>query len=301
MMLTESQLSSFFSFLLYVRRCSPLTVKAYKTDLDIFADFMSRHSLGSVSSASPRNIRRWIVELLSQGRSPASVNRKIAALRTFFRFLCASGEIRVNPTRAIESVKVPKRLPVFLREEEMNLMLEPGDFPDDYEGHRDRAILQTFYLTGVRVSELCNLTVGQVDLSVGQLLVNGKRNKQRIIPLTSALHSILFSYLHIREEEFGKANPTDALFLNAKGEPVNSHFVYNIVHRHIAEVSSVSKKSPHVLRHTFATVLLNNGADLMAIKELLGHSSLAATQIYAHSDFEQLSKIYKLAHPRADN
>ena len=300
-MSAESHLSSFFAYLLYVRRASPLTVKAYKTDLEIFSSFLNDHALGAITEVSPRNIRRWMVHLLAQGRSPASVNRKVAALRSFFRFMCSNGVVKVNPTRAIESVKVPKRLPVFLREEEMDVMLQPRDYPDTYDGHRDRAILQTFYLTGVRVSELCNLTVGQVDLSLGQLLVNGKRNKQRIIPLTAALHSILFSYLQVREKEFGTAAPGDALFLNAKGEPVNSHFVYRVVHRHIAEVSSVSKKSPHVLRHTFATVLLNNGADLMAIKELLGHSSLAATQIYAHSDFEQLSKIYKLAHPRADN
>ncbi|MCQ7926374.1 tyrosine-type recombinase/integrase, partial [Salmonella enterica] len=237
----------------------------------------------------------------SSGRAPASVNRKIAALRSYYRFLVTAGKLAINPTRAIESVKVPHRLPVFLHEDEMNLMLQPDDFPDTYPGHRDRAILQTFYLTGLRVSELCNLTVSQVDLSVGQLLVNGKRNKQRIIPLTKALHSIFFSYLRIREAEFGEASPADPLFLTDKGAPVYPHYVYNIVHEHIGQVSTVQQKSPHVLRHTFATILLNNGADLMAIKELLGHSSLAATQIYAHSDFERLSKIYKLAHPRADN
>ncbi len=242
-----------------------------------------------------------MMDLLQSGRSPATVNRKIAALRSFYRFLCSSGALDVNPTRAIESIKVPKRLPVFLHEGEMDLMLEPEFFPDSYEGHRDRAILQTFYLTGMRVSELCNLSVNQVDLSVNQIVVNGKRNKQRIIPITKALHSIIFSYLHNREAEFGKALPNERLFLTAKGGPVYQTLVYKIVHRHIEAVSNVSKKSPHVLRHTFATVLLNNGADLMAIKELLGHSSLAATQIYAHSDFEQLSKIYKLAHPRADN
>lgn len=297
----SAQQSSFFAYLLYVRRYSPLTIKSYKTDLGIFSAFLERHSLGSVEAATQRNVRRWMMDLLQSGRSPATVNRKIAALRSFYRFLCSSGALDVNPTRAIESVKVPKRLPVFLHEGEMNLMLEPEFFPDTFEGHRDRAILQTFYLTGMRVSELCNLSVNQVDLSVNQIVVNGKRNKQRIIPITKALHSIIFSYLHIREAEFGKALPNERLFLTAKGGPVYQSMLYKIVHRHIEAVSNVSKKSPHVLRHTFATVLLNNGADLMAIKELLGHSSLAATQIYAHSDFEQLSKIYKLAHPRADN
>lgn len=297
----DSLLSSFFSYLLYVRRCSPLTVKAYRTDISIFSDFLLSHSLSSVEDASQRNIRRWMVHLLASGISPVSVNRKVAALRSYYRFLCSTGKLKINPTRAIESVKAPHKLPVFLHEDQMNLMLEPEFFPDNYEGRRDRAILQTFYLTGIRVSELCNLTISQVDLSIGQLLVNGKRNKQRIIPLTKALHSILFSYLQVRESEFGKARPDDVLFLTAKGSPVYPHYVYEIVHKHIAGVTTASKMSPHVLRHTFATVLLNNGADLMAIKELLGHSSLAATQIYAHSDFEHLSKIYKLAHPRAEN
>lgn len=297
----DGLLSSFFSYLLYVRRCSPLTVKAYRTDIAIFDDFLQRHMLGPVEAAKQKTIRRWMMELLTAGRSPASVNRKVAALRSYYRFLCSTGKLEVNPTRAIQSVKAPHKLPVFLHEAEMNLMLEPEFFTDDYVGRRDRAILQTFYLTGVRVSELCNMTVSQVDLSVGQLLVNGKRNKQRIIPITETLHSILFSYLQVRESEFGKARPDDPLFLTDKGAPVYSHYVYCIVHNHMAGVANLSKMSPHVLRHTFATVMLNNGADLMAIKELLGHSSLAATQIYAHSDFEHLSKIYKLAHPRADN
>lgn len=297
----NDSLASFFSYMLYVRRCSPLTVKAYRTDLAIFADFLSAHDLGPIDSASQRTIRRWMIDLLSRGRTPTSVNRKVAALRSYYKFLCSTGKIKINPTRAIQSVKAPKKLPVFLHEDEMNRLLDPNYFPDSYEGHRDRAILQTFYLTGMRVSELCNLTVSQVDLSVGQLLVNGKRNKQRIIPITKALKSILISYLQVKESEFGKAIPSDPLFLTAKGDPVYSHYVYNIVHNHMAEVSNAAKLSPHVLRHTFATVLLNNGADLMAIKELLGHSSLAATQIYAHSDFEHLSKIYKLAHPRAEN
>lgn len=297
----DDSLSSFFSYILYVRRGSPLTVKAYRTDIAIFADFLTRHGLGTVEQATQRSIRRWMIDLLATGRTAASVNRKVAALRSYYRFLCSTGKLRVNPTRAIQSVKAPKRLPVFLHEDEMNRLLDPSYFPDTYEGRRDRAILQTFYLTGMRVSELCNLTVSQVDLAVGQILVNGKRNKQRIIPVTKALKSILISYLQVREKEFGTAHPGDILFLTTKGNPVYSTYVYFIVHNHIAEVANIAKMSPHVLRHTFATVLLNNGADLMAIKELLGHSSLAATQIYAHSDFEHLSKIYKLAHPRAEN
>lgn len=294
-------LPDFFAFLLYVRRSSPLTVKAYKTDIEIFQSFLDSHKLGSVEEATRRQVRWWMVNLLEQGDSPATVNRKVAALRSFYRFLVSDGYLKVNPTQAIQSVKVPKRLPVFLHEDEMASMLDAANFSPDYLGQRDRAILQTFYLTGVRVSELCNLTVSQLDLSIGRISVLGKRNKERIIPLTPALKSIFYSYLHIREQEFGEPLPGDKLFLTPKGQPLYPTLVYNVVHDRIAQVSTVVQKSPHVLRHTFATVLLNNGADLMAIKELLGHSSLAATQIYAHSDFEQLSKIYKLAHPRAGN
>ncbi len=295
------EVEEFLSYMLYQRRCSPLTVAAYRVDLRGFADFLFADELTSPLSATTRLVRRWMMRLLADGLSPRSVNRKVASLRSFFRYFCSIGKLSVNPCRAVESIRVPKKLPVFFHEEDMSRMLDPSLFPDSFEGQRDRAILQFFYLTGIRVSELVNMTVSQVDLSLGQIVVNGKRNKQRIIPLTPALKSILFSYLQLRETEFGASSQADRLFVTSGGAPVYARLVYGIVHSHMAMVASATKMSPHVLRHTFATVLLNNGADLLAIKELLGHSSLAATQIYAHSDFEQLNKIYKQAHPRAEN
>lgn len=291
----------FLDYMLYQRRCSEQTVTAYRNDLRLFSAFLDSEGLGDPLAATTRVVRRWMLSLLDGGMAPRSVNRKVASLRSYFRYFCSVGKLKINPCRAVESVKTPKKLPVFLHEDEMALMLDEKFFPDTFEGRRDRAVLQFFYLTGVRRAELIDLTVGQVDLSLGRVVVNGKRNKQRIIPLTPTLKSILISYLHVRQSEFGEAQPSDRLFVTAKGAPLYPMLVYNIAHAHIAQVTTATKMSPHVLRHTFATILLNNGADLMAIKELLGHSSLAATQIYAHSDFEQLNKIYKLAHPRAEN
>ena len=298
----DPTIQEFLDHMLYQRRSSPLTIKTYATDLRLFTEFLNQNNLGDPAQATPKNIRRWLVSLLDSGDQPRSVNRKIATLRSYYRFLCSVEKIKINPCRAIDSLKTPHKLPVFLHQEEASLMLDPANFPDDFKGKRDRAIIQILYLTGIRVSELIGLTVANVDLSLDQLVVLGKRNKQRIIPLTQALKSILISYLHLREQEFGVAKPDDRLFLSQNGDkPLYELMVYRIVAAHIETVANTAMKGPHVMRHTFATALLNNGADLMAIKELLGHSSLAATQVYAHSDFEQLNKIYKLAHPRADN
>ncbi len=292
---------NFLAYMLYERRCSPLTIKAYRNDLNLFATFLSASSLGNITNATSRLVRRWMMHLLSTGYVPRSVNRKIASLRSFYRYLCRMQILTANPCNAIVSIRGPKKLPVFMQENEAEEMLKPTNFSNDYEGQRDRCILQLFYLTGIRSAELVNIKSSQIDLSLDQLLILGKRNKQRIIPITPVLKSVLFSYLQFRKFKFGPMQPTDTLFLTSKGEPIYPTLVYKIVHQHMQMASSVAKKSPHVLRHTFATVMLNHGADLMAIKELLGHASLAATQIYAHSNFEQLNKIYKQAHPRAEN
>ncbi|MDY4173924.1 MAG: tyrosine-type recombinase/integrase [Bacteroidales bacterium] len=298
----DSTIQEFLDFMLYQRRSSPLTIKTYATDLRLFSQFLDENSLGSPVNATSKIVRRWLVSLLDAGDQPRSVNRKIATLRSYFRYLCSVGKVKVNPCRAIDALKTPHKLPVFLHEDEAKLMLDSANFPDDFKGQRDRTIIQTLYLTGIRVSELICLTIRSIDFALDQLTVLGKRNKQRIIPLTPTLKSILISYLHLREQEFGEAKPDDRLFLSQKGDmPLYEQMVYRIVAAHIETVANTAMKGPHVMRHTFATALLNNGADLMAIKELLGHSSLAATQVYAHSDFEQLNKIYKLAHPRADN
>ena len=241
------------------------------------------------------------MHLLSTGMMARSVNRKIASVRSYFRFLCNEELRETNPCTIIFNVKTPKKLPIFLHADDVDLMLDECNFEDSYEGVRDRTILQLFYLTGMRLAELVNLTDNQIDFENDYILVNGKRSKQRIIPFTKFLKTILNAYLELRNAEFGKEVVGGRLFLTNKGEPIYPKLVYRIVHKHIEMVSTITKKSPHIMRHTFATVLLNNGAELMAIKELLGHSSLAATQIYAHNDFEHLNKEYKQAHPWAKN
>lgn len=298
---SDPTVQEFLDYLLYQRRCSLQTIRAYRVDLRMFTDFLQDSNLGAPLDANAKSIRLWLVNLLDSGDIPRSVNRKIATLRSYYRYFCSKGRLKVNPTKAIDSLKTPHSLPVFIHEDDMQTLLDPQNYAQDFEGQRDRTILQVLYLTGLRVSELCNLTIRNVDMATEQLLVLGKRNKQRIIPITNTLKSILFYYLHLRENEYGEAAPDDTLFLAKRGGHLSQSQIYAMVNKYIDTAALNAKIGPHVLRHSFATALLNNGADLMAIKELLGHSSLAATQVYAHSDFEQLNKIYKQAHPRADN
>ena len=289
----------FIKHMQYERRVSPLTIVAYTNDLHLFASYLDETGINSPKLVRPRQIRRWIMHLLSQKMQARSVNRKIAAVRSYYKYLCREQRIDNNPCAVIDSVKTPKKLPIFMRPPELNLMLEECNYPDTYEGVRDKTIIELFYQTGVRLSELVNLTDNQVDFANGTISVIGKRSKQRIIPISKFLFSVLNAYLDRRKSEYENSDG-GYFFLTKKGDQIYPKLVYRIVHKHIETVSTITKKSPHVLRHTFATALLNNGADLMAIKELLGHSSLAATQVYVHSDFEQLNKVYKQAHPRAE-
>lgn len=291
----------FLKYMQYERRCSPLTIVAYSADLKLFGNFLQAKGFGDLSQATSRIVRRWMMHLLSGGMVARSVNRKVASLRSFYKYLCREGVIETNPCAIVDSVKTPKTLPVFLHASDMDLMLEECAFPDTYEGVRDRMILELFYMSGMRLSELVNLSDNQIDFSRELIVVNGKRSKQRIIPFTKVLNLSLKLYLQRRNLEFGSSVVGGRFFLTKKGDDIYAKLVYRVVHKHIETISTITKKSPHILRHTFATVLLNNGADLMAIKELLGHSSLAATQIYVHNDFEQLNKVYKQAHPRAEN
>lgn len=291
---------SFLHFLQYEKRCSPLTVVAYSKDLNLFADYLSSHNKCELHQAKAKDIRSWMMYLMDENYVAKSVNRKVAALRRYYKFLCAEGVIANSPCVSIVSVRCAQKIPEFLSANEMDLMLDQCLFPDTYEGCRDRTILELFYQSGMRVSELVNLTDNQVDFSFEAIKVLGKRSKQRIIPITKVLESVLKVYLQRRNSEFGSSVEGGRLFLTKNGSNIYTKLVYRVVHKHIEMVSSITKKSPHILRHTFATVLLNNGADLLAIKELLGHSSLAATQIYVHTNFEQLTKVYKQAHPRAE-
>ncbi len=297
----EEYAEQFLRYMQNEKRSSPLTITAYRNDLEHFSSYLKEQGLGEMWQAKARYMRKWIMSLLAGGMMARSVNRKIASVRSYFKYLCREQIIESSPCAIIPNVKTPKKLPIFLHENEMDLMLDKCGFEENYEGVRDRTILQLFYLTGMRLSELVNLTDNQIDFGNQFLVVNGKRSKQRIIPFTKFLFSILNSYLELRNSEFGSGAIGGRLFLTAKGEPIYAKLVYRLVHRHIETVSTITRKSPHILRHTFATVLLNNGADLLTIKELLGHSSLTATQIYAHSDFEHLKKTYNQAHPWAKN
>ncbi|MCA1745357.1 MAG: tyrosine-type recombinase/integrase, partial [Bacteroidales bacterium] len=246
----------------------------------------------------PKLIRNWVVELHDSGMSPRTIHRKVSALKTFYKHLQIEGWIDQNPAQAVNLPKIPKRLPVFVKESAMEQMLDHIDYGDNYEGVRNKMILELFYGTGMRLSELVQLSTRDVDLKGGLIKVLGKRNKERLIPLTNESVLQLNTYNQVRAQFFeGMDSPF--LFLTAKGEPIYHKLVYRIVHSSISRVSTMKKRSPHVLRHTFATILLNRGADLNAIKELLGHSSLNATQVYTHNTFEQLNTIYKQAHPRA--
>ena len=291
--------SSFLSYLAFEKRNANHTIIAYENDLNQFSAFLLEQSFEPIEGANRKSIRAWIMHLMSEGISPVSVNRKIATLRSFYKFLCREEIIEQNPCQYIDALKTPKRLPVFVQESAMDLMLDHCPFDDGYEGVRDKTILELFYQTGMRLSELTYLNDNQIDFSRKTITVEGKGSKQRIIPIGKLLDLVLKSYIEFRNQTFGTQQSGDFFFLTKKGAPVYSKLVYRVVQKHIAMVSSISKKSPHVLRHTFATILLNKGADIYAIKELLGHSSLAATQIYANSDFERLNSIYKQAHPRA--
>lgn len=292
----------FLQYIKYEKGYSSHTFVSYETDLSQFKKFVEERSgveeftLDKVDSYL---VREWIVSMMESGISASSVNRKLSTLKSFYAYLCKQGVVKKSPMSQVVSPKAKKRLPHFLKEDEMSDMLSVNSeiFGEGFEGVRDELIMETFYTLGIRLSELIGLKDADVDLQAQTVLVNGKRNKQRYVPFGSQLKNAFQSYLSIRNKEV--ANRSGSFFLRPSGEALYPMLVYRIVQKYITAVSSLSKRSPHVLRHTFATAMLNNGAELEAVKELLGHSSLAATEVYTHTTFEQLQKNYKLAHPRA--
>ena len=292
-------IDSFLDYLRYERNYSPETVKAYGSDLLQFEAFLEGENGESkpLAEAGSREIRSWMVMLLDEGYSSTSVNRKLSTLRSFFKYLLKQGVCQADPLRKVMGPKNKKKLPVFVKETDMDRLLDDIDFGPGFKGCRDRAILETFYLTGMRLSELIGLKDEDVDFLASCFKVTGKRNKQRLIPFGEELKKDLLEYVRQRSDDVGAK--TNAFFVRENGEQLYRSIVEDIVKRNLSKVVTVKKRSPHVLRHTFATLMLNHGAQLGSIKELLGHESLATTEVYTHTTFEELKKMYNQAHPRA--
>lgn len=288
----------FLSYLKYEKRYSPNTIIAYENDLDQFILF-GKNLVEDfcVEEVDYHLIRQWIVSMMDNGISAKSINRKISTLKTFFKFLMREGLIEKNPTEKVAIPKMGKKLPVFVQENEMNRLLDGRFFTEDFEGRRDKAVVSLFYGTGIRLSELVGIRFSDLNLNEKMVKVHGKRDKDRLVPFPLEISTVLNEYIRLRNELFPDSG--NFLFLTGNGEPAYNKLIYRIVKRQLSLVTTIDKKSPHILRHSYATHLLNHGADLNAIKELLGHANLAATQIYTHTTFEQLKKVYKQAHPRA--
>lgn len=288
----------FLSYLKNEKRLSAHTLKAYATDIKQFESFvLSFHENLSLEKASYQDIRAWVISLSDQKIDNKSKNRKIATLRTFYKLLIQKGKISVDPTFGIKSLKNAKKLPVYVEETPMENLFDLVEYPNGYEGLRDRLILELLYSTGVRLSELINLKTNDVDFSGKQIKVLGKRNKYRIIPVIDQLIVLFKKYEQEVVSQFGQTS--EFFILSDSGKKLYPVFVQRKVKHYLSQVTTISKKSPHILRHTFATHLLNRGAELNSIKELLGHASLAATQIYTHNTISQLKEIHKKTHPKA--
>ena len=293
----KSNTQNFTEYLRFEKRFSPHTVSAYLMDLSQFeAYLLSQYDITKVKDISHSIIRSWVVQLMEEKISARSVNRKITTLKTFYRFLMREKKVKVNPMLKIQSPKTSKRLPVFVEKNGMDDLLEQMDFGDDFKGSQNKMIIEMFYGTGMRLAELINIMPADIDIGSMSVKVLGKRNKERIIPFSHTLKDAIIDFKQAREKE-GLNDSVN--FFSKRGKKMDRKLVYRIVKTYLSLVTTLDKKSPHVLRHTFATHMLNNGADLNAIKELLGHASLSATQVYTHNTIEKLKNVHKNAHPKA--
>lgn len=295
----SAHIDSFLDYLRLERAYSPRTVQSYGMDLNEFEAYLRRTDAElTLETVDADNVRNWTMEMMEGGQKETSVNRRLSALRSFYRYLLRKGVVEVSPMQTVRGPKKKKPLPMFLREEEMNRLLDETDFGEGFEGERDRLIIEMFYETGMRRAELVGLNEADVDFYRGQIKVTGKRNKQRLIPFGEELGSALRVYMEEKAQEVPEAED-GALFVQKSGRRVTDAWVYTMVKRNLSRVTTIKKRSPHVLRHTFATTMLNHDAEIEAVKELLGHESVSTTEIYTHTTFEELKNAYSKAHPRA--
>ena len=291
-------LNSFIDYLIKERNYSNNTIIAYKNDLNVFKNYcLKEFNHENLKTTDYSFIRSWIVGLVESGLTNRSVNRKISVLRSYFNFLLKIGEIEKNPLKNHKPLKEEKKVQVPFSENEINLLLNGNYFTKDYEGTMIKTLIELFYSTGLRLSEVTNLKTSSVDLINRKIKVLGKRNKERIIPIIDPLKNQLFKFQELKREIIEESE-NEFFFVDKKNLKLKNIYVYKLVNNYLNKVSTKSKRSPHMLRHSFATHLLNNGADINSVKELLGHASLAATQIYTHTSMEKIKSIYKKSHPR---
>lgn len=284
----------FLNYIAKEKRYSQHTIKGYKTDLIEFSDYTHRYFDLSIECANHRVVRSWFAQMIEDGFKPRTIHRKSSSLKSFYKFLMVRGLLEKSPMDLVPLPKMDKKLPKFVEEKSLDVLLNELEFPDNFEGKRDKLILDLFYQTGIRQSELIALALNDVDFTQQQIKVLGKRNKERIIPVSPNLLETISEYVSYR-----KTHSVVNLLLTSGGKKLYPKLVYNIVNKYLSKVTTLSQRSPHVLRHSFATHMLNNGAELNSIKELLGHVNLSATQVYTHNSMEKIKSIYKQAHPRA--
>ncbi|MES2374085.1 MAG: tyrosine-type recombinase/integrase [Bacteroidota bacterium] len=291
------QLQAFLDYLKFEKRYSQHTLISYQNDLEqFFAYLASQFDAPPVDKITAMFVRSWLAEMKEDEISSKTINRKISSLKSFFKYEMKTGGLKQTPMATVTAPKVSKRLPVFVEQKDMATLFDYVEFSDDWKGRTERLVLRLFYSTGMRLSELINLKESQLDPSHSQVKVLGKGNKERIIPISKELVADLQLYV---EDKPVKDTGILNVFVSEKGKPLQPRSVYSFVKHHLSQVTTIQKKSPHILRHSFATHLMNNGAELNAVKELLGHSSLAATQIYTHNTIEKLKEVFKKAHPKA--